>query len=213
VNFTEFPRFLVIVNTAPLRDVGYQEPAAELASYLTAKRLNGSEAMPLLMDKSEQEDAIRAFKVLHDISVEQAWVLAVVEQIHRARLERDNARPQAPEKERGAPSASETPALLDHAEQVLKRAWAELRRWPYLVLIPDWVDAQVVAYLIERYGFTRGVGSPKRLVSRARIVQWLAKPETFVAELKPDKDGESSRWRDLLLDKVRRALPPDDGSV
>lgn len=60
--------------------------------------------------------------------------------------------------------------------------------------LPTWLDGQMVAYLIPRFGFARGKGGANRVFTEKKMKRLLATPRLMVKDLSISPK-RASRWK------------------
>lgn len=146
------------------------------------------------------DDAFEAFMGFHP---SQAWIPAFLAELRGAALERLNWANYIADLDASKQAAfREPPALLAHADLVIQRTRAAVASSLLPCDLPEWLDAQLVASFIPRFGFGRGKGGTSRVVSEKTMAGLLASPRLMLKDLLRSPNGEV-RWN-AHIRKLRR---------
>jgi len=136
------------------------------------------------MDEARQRETLRHFRKMFGVRVSEAWALAVVAEVRKAALDRQNAGiRQASLKEDELERFTAPPDdATAHAELVLKQIRDAMSTWPVRFDLPTWLDAPLLAYFIGRHGFDRGGGAGRK-ISRATLLKLLTNPKALLRDI------------------------------
>jgi hypothetical protein len=198
------------IGQVPMTERPRTHPWTALAMELLVTRYGGkADCAPSgHAEDEEQLDILRHFRKSFGVRVGEAWALAIVAEIHKAALERQNAairKANLDDEQLARFAATDPPAnATAHAELVLSRTLDAMKAWPVRFELPIWLDAPLVAYFIGRYAFERGGGAGRKICG-ATLLKLLTNPKAF------EEDLEKSRAAKMAfaanLDAVRRCEP------
>jgi hypothetical protein len=135
-----------------------------------------------------------AFAALLGFHPDQLWILDFLTELRGAALERLNWATRLAELDESRRAAfSEPPELLAHADLVVERTRAAAAACRIPSELPQWLDAQLVAYLIPRFGFAHGKGGASRVISEETLARMLASPRLMLKDLLRAPHG-AARW-------------------
>lgn len=145
--------------------------------------------------------------------VAYVWLVPFKRRLKQATLQRLNWERRIlklNEREKERYEGRRPPDLLQHAEHVLESTREIVSAWPKGCCLPEWLNADFVAYMIPRVGFKKG-GGPKRVLSDAKLDKLLASPPLIIKDLEASPNG-AKRWKKtiaLLKKEVTNALQMD----
>lgn len=163
--------------------------AAFLGDHLAAV-INGK-----LADQDVELRVAAAFEAFFDFLPEQAWLPPLLVEIRRAALERLNySRRVAKLNESKRAAFPEPPELRVHADLVIQRTRSAVASAPMPCDLPEWLDGQLVAYMIPRFGFGSGKGGASRVITQKTMTRLLASPRLMIKDLTRSSKG-AVRWK------------------
>lgn len=213
-----------IVAYVPVRSRPDPSPSA----FLAARLLNDRIVQPFLNSKllsiEHQEVLPGAFRAAFGIDIDSAWILAFLDEVELAQLTRRNteirvATPTGDEQARFNVNRDVPAELFESAAIVLKRTCEKIDTWAYGLKVPSppaWLNSQLTALLIMRYGFDTG-GGPNGKLSRKSLVKLLDSPKDLLTNVEQHgrslaervTDAEAKviqrRYRDMT-EQLRRAM-------
>ncbi|MEO8184207.1 MAG: hypothetical protein ABI895_35755 [Deltaproteobacteria bacterium] len=208
---------MLSANSYPIGDVPWQErpePAVRtrhVAAFLV------DQLARVIAGKSDGPDVDArlsvAFEAFFGFRPDQAWLPSLLAEIRSAALQQLNwNRRVANLDESKRAGIPEPPALLAHAALVLDQTRTAVASSGMPCELPNWLDVQLVAYLIPRFGFARGKGGANRVISERTMAHLLVSPRSMIKDLKRSPKG-AVRWEahitKLQLDPMFREAVED----